>query len=419
MGRVKTPLSERAVTKLARSAGAHAVGGHPPGLYLHVGGGAGRSWVLRFMLAGRRREMGLGSYRDLTLAQAREKAQEARKLIAQGIDPLEARRGQMQALIAARASRKTFAECVGAYLKAHGDSWKNPKHRSQWQNTLDVYAAPAIGGRDVDAIDTTAVLSVLEPIWKDKAETASRLRGRIEAVLDFATVHGFRTGDNPARWKGHLDKLLARQSKTARVKHHAALPHGRMAAFMDALQDQVGVGARALEFAVLTACRSGEVRGATWAEIDLVSRKWIIPQGRMKAGKEHHVPLSDPAVKLLERLPRMAGTDLLFPGLRGAPLSDMTLTAAIRRMNGNAPTWTDGAGEVITAHGFRSTFRDWAGETTSYPREVIEHALAHQLKDKAEAAYARGTLFDKRARLMSDWAAYCCNVLAIRGSAAP
>jgi integrase len=261
---------------------------------------------------------------------------------------------------------------------------------------------PNLGNRPVSEVDTSLVLKALELIWTEKAETASRLRGRIEAVLDWATVKGYRTGENPARWKGHLDKLLPKTGKIAKVRHHAALPYAQISDFMAALSKQEGMGARALEFAVLTAARSGEVRGAKWTEIDKERRRWIIPAERMKAGKEHYVPLSDAAVALLDGLPRFEGTELIFPNVKGQVLSDMTLTAVIRRMNKEL-TWTDGAGNIITAHGFRSTFRDWAGETTAYPREVIEHALAHQLKDKAEAAYQRGSLFEKRAALMADW----------------
>lgn len=274
--------------------------------------------------------------------------------------------------------------------------------------TLATYASQIIGKLSVADIDKGLVLEVLEPIWTAKAETASRLRGRIEAVLDWATAREYRSGNNPARWKGHLEKLLPKRSKVAAVQHHPALPYARIGVFMGELRKQPGMGALALEFAILTAARSGEVRGATWSEMDMEARRWIIPADRMKAGKEHHVPLSGAALDLLKRLPGVAESELVFPAPRRGMLSDMTLTAVLRRMQGDdAPVWIDTAGAAITVHGFRSTFRDWAGETTAYPREVIEHALAHQLRDKAEAAYQRGSLLDKRRRLMADWATYC------------
>lgn len=400
MGRIKAPLSEKASAKLAKTEGLHAIG-DPPGLYLLVHGG-GRSWILRYSLNGRRRDFGLGSYIDLSLAEARQKAKDARKLVLEGIDPIEAKKAKRAADRAASASSMTFRQCVTGYIDSHGDGWKNAKHRAQWQSTLETYAGPVMGDLNVAMIELPHVLKVLEPIWKEKTETASRLRGRIESVLAWATVRGYRSGDNPARWKGHLDQLLPKPSKVAKVEHHAALPFAEIGAFMADLRKHAGTSARALEFAILTAARSGEVRGATWAEIDMDAAVWTIPEGRMKAGKEHRIPLSAPAIELLKALPRMVGTDLVFPGAKeGKPLSDMALTAVLRRMK---------RGD-LTAHGFRSTFRDWAGEQTAYPREVIEHALAHQLKDKAEAAYARGTLFDKRRRLMQAWADYCDKII--------
>lgn len=396
MGRIKAAVSDKTTAKLAKQDGMHAVG-DPPGLYLLVNGD-GRSWILRYLLNGRRRDLGLGSYIDLTLAEAREKARAKRKLIAEGIDPIEDKKAKRAAAMAADVAAMTFRQCVTGYVNKHGDGWKNPKHRQQWENTLETYAGPVIGDLNVNEIDLPHILKVLEPIWKEKTETASRLRGRIESVLAWATVRKYRHGLNPARWKGHLDQLLAKPSKVAKVEHHAALPFAEIGAFMVELRKQGGMGARALEFAILTATRSGEVRGATWAEIDMDGGVWTIPAGRMKAEKEHRVPLSAAVLSLLKALPTITGTDLVFPGAKeGKPLSDMTLTAALRRMN---------RGD-LTAHGFRSTFRDWAGEISGYAREVIEHALAHQLKDKAEASYARGTLFEKRRRLMQAWAEFC------------
>lgn len=384
--------------------GYYADGG---GLYFRVSEFDTKSWAFRFTYAGKAREMGLGPFPDVSLKEARERAAEARKLLRDGVDPIDQRQSAKSAIIAARASALTFEQCSTAFIAAKEPEWKNAKHGAQWRSTLATYAYPVIGKILVRDVDQTHVLQILEPIWTTKTETATRLRGRIESVLDFATARGYRKGDNPARWRGHLDKLLATPSKVARVEHHAALPYTEIGAFMVDLRQQAGMGARALEFAILTAARSGEVRGAAWAEIDLDAGVWTVPKERMKAGKEHRVPLSDAAVQLLRNLPRIDGSDLLFPNTKGAELSDMTLTAVLRRMKRD-----------VTAHGFRSTFRDWAGETTAYPREVIEHALAHQLKDKAEAAYARGTLFEKRRRLMADWAKYC-NTVANAGNVTP
>ena len=384
--------------------GMNFVGG-VAGLALLISDTGAKSWILRVSIAGKRRHMGLGGFPDVTLAEAREKAREKRAMVEKGIDPIEDRRAKNAALIASRAKALTFADCVDAYLAAHADTWKNPKHRQQWRNTLGTYAGPVIGPVDVSLVDTGLVLKCLEPIWKTKNETASRLRGRIESVLSWATTRGYRQGENPARWKGHLDNLLAAPSMIQKTEHHAALSYKEVGGFILALRKMEGMGARALEFAIMTAARSGEVRGATWQEFDLAAATWTVPADRMKAGKEHRIPLSDAALGLLRALPQMDA--FVFPGARsGRPLSDMSLTAVLRRMD---------RGD-LTAHGFRSTFRDWAGEVSNHPREVIEHALSHQLKDKAEAAYAHGTLFEKRARLMADWARYCATIPANAGN---
>jgi len=372
-----------------------------PGLALQVLPSGARTWLLRIMVAGKRRDMGLGGYPAVTLAQAREKAREAREKVKQGIDPIEEGRAARSALAATRAAALTFEQCARKYIEAHKTGWKNAKHAGQWVNTLEQYAFPTLGSLLVRDVGLSQVLAVLEPIWQTKTETASRLRGRIEAVLDWATVRTYRSGDNPARWRGHLDKLLPKPAKVAKVEHHRAVPVGEVGAFLVKLREQAGMGARALEFAIVTAARSGEVRGATWAEIDTAAKVWTIPAARMKAGKEHRVPLSAGALALLAALPRMAGTDYVFSAPRGGALSDMTLSAVLRRMNADA-----------VPHGFRSTFRDWAGERTAHPREVIEHALAHLLKDKAEAAYQRGDLFEKRRHLMDDWAGFLSRIEA-------
>ena len=375
--------------------GLHFVGG-VAGLALQVLPTGGRTWILRATIGGKRRDMGLGGFPDVTLAGAREAARKARELIRDGKDPIVEARAAASALRASRAKDVTFEEAARSYIAAHEAGWRNAKHAQQWQNTLATYAYPVIGSLLVRDVEVAQVLAILEPIWTTKTETATRLRGRIEHVLDWAIARGHRDSLNPARWRGHLDKLLARPSKVAAVEHHAALPFTQLGSFMGRLRVAKGTGARALEFAILTAARSGEVRGATWAEIDLNAAIWTVPGNRMKMGRQHRVPLSPPAIALLKALPRMAGTDLVFPAPRGGSLSDMTLTAVVRRMN-----------VIAVPHGFRSSFRDWTSERTNYPRDVAEMALAHAIGDKVEAAYRRGDLFQKRRRMMSDWAIFC------------
>jgi integrase len=381
------------------------------GLYLLVRSAEARFWIFRYTMPGQKmREIGLGRAAGVgavMLAEAREKAAELRRLVDGGTDPLEDRKAReiaaAAAAQAAAARAKTFNEVVKLFLEAHETSWRNAKHRLQWAMTLREYAGPHFGDLPVAEIETTHVTAALRPIWHEKPETASRLRGRVEAVLDYAGVHGWRDGVNPARWRGHLDKVFPRRSKVRPVEHHAALPWPDLPAFIGTLRTRHAVAARALEFAILTAARSGEVLGAKWSELDLDRAVWTVPSERMKAGREHRVPLSPAAVALLRGLLplRAASKDpdpLVFPGQRsGRPLSVMALTMMLRRMD---------RGD-LTAHGFRSTFRDWAGETTAHPREVVEHALAHCLGDKAEQAYARGDLFTKRRRLMEDWATFC------------
>ena len=378
--------------------GLHFVGG-VPGLALQVLPTGGRTWVLRMVIGDRRRDMGLGGFPGVTLADAKEAARIARAKVRAGIDPIEEARSNLSMLKAAQASALTFEDCAGRYIDAHESSWKNAKSAQQWRNTLATYAYPEMGSLLVRDVAMTHVLNVLEPIWHSKTETATRVRGRIESVLDWATARGYREGLNPARWKGHLDKVLPAADKVAKTTHHPALPVSDLGAFMKELRQIQGMGARALEFAILTAARSGEVRGATWAEIDTQAAVWTVPGERMKMKKEHRVPLSPAALALLESLPRMADTPFVFPALRGGMLSDMTLTAVIRRLKAPA-----------VPHGFRSTFRDWAAERTSHPRDAAEMALAHAIGDKVEAAYRRGDLFNKRARMMNDWAAFCARV---------
>jgi integrase len=387
-------LSTRTVQTITKP-GYHADGA---GLYLqvrtaHGGNGTSRSWLFRFMHERRATWMGLGSVRDVSLAQARERAAEYRSLLATGRSPLAERERRRAAARAEQQASKTFDECAEAYIASHRDGWRNAKHAAQWRGTLRVHASPVIGKLAVDRVELQHVLQILEPIWRVRTETASRVRGRIESVLDWATVRGYRRGDNPARWRGHLDQLLPMPSKVKKVEHHAALPHAELPLFMRQLARQQGTAARALAFLILTAARSGEVRGATRSEIDMAARVWTVPATRMKAGREHRVPLSATAWALLpDPLPAEAGA-LLFPAPRGGPLSDMALTALMRRMKAAA-----------VPHGFRSTFRDWCAECTDFPREVAEMALAHAIGDKVEAAYRRGDLFDKRRKLMEMWA---------------
>lgn len=375
--------------------GLHFVGG-VAGLALQVTPTLARAWTLRVTIAGRRRDMGLGPYPEVTLAQARDKARDARELIRKGVDPIERQRAAQSALKAAVAKALTFKQTAAAYMATHEAGWKNAKHAQQWRNTLETYAYPVMGDLLVRDVEKEHVLAALRPIWTEKNETAVRLRGRIELVLSYAMQAGYRIeGLNPARWRGGLDQLLPAPSKVAKVDHHPALPVAEVGAFMARLRAADGMGARALEFAILTAARSGEVRGATWAEFDLDAKVWTVPGARMKAGKEHRVPLSDAAVALVKAQPKVAGVDFVFAAAKGGQLSDMTLSAVLRRMKVQA-----------VPHGFRSTFRDWAAERANYSREAAEMALAHTIESKVEAAYRRGDLFEKRRAMMTEWAEF-------------
>jgi len=375
--------------------GIHAVGG-AAGLVLQVKESGAASWLLRTVVGGRRRAIGLGPFPDVGLKDARDKARTMRDQIREGIDPVEERKAARRRLMAANASRITFDEAARQYIAAKRHEFRNPKHVKQWESTLATYASPVIGKLPVADVELSHIVSILEPIWYDKTETASRLRGRIENVLAWATTSGYRKGDNPARWRGHLDTVLPKPSKVSKVRHFRALPFTEVGAFMETLRPREGMAARALEFLILTAARSGEVRGATWDEIDLDAGVWTIPAERIKGGREHRVPLSDDAVALLKSLPVFEGSPYVFPAARGGPLSDAALSALLNRMNVEA-----------VPHGFRSTFRDWASERTSYPHEVVEMSLAHVIPDKVERAYRRGDLFRKRQRLMADWMKYC------------
>jgi len=389
--------------------------GDGKGLYLRVAPSGARSWIYRYRVGAKRHDMGLGPYPEITLAAAREKALSLRRARLDGTDPLQARRaGREQARLDA-AKAMSFEQCAVAYIDAHKAGWRNPKHAAQWPATLGAYVYPLFGDLPVAAVDVGLVMKAVEPIWNTKPETASRVRGRIESVIDWATARGYRTGENPARWRGHLENLLPARSKVRRVEHHAALPYADIGEFMVDLRGQEALAARALEFAILTAARTGEVIGARWSEIDLAGRLWVVPGERMKAGREHRVPLSDAAVAILAALPRegvrssatdprgAAATDRVFP------LSNMALLMLLRRM---------GRGD-LTAHGFRSTFSDWCAERTNYPAEVREMALAHVVGDKVEAAYRRGDLFDKRRQLADAWARFCAMPPASAGEVVP
>lgn len=391
MGREVHRLSAKTIER-TRQPGYYCDGG---GLYLQVSPTASRSWIFRYGRQGKSHEMGLGSGRDVSLAEARVKAADARRQLVNGIDPLAAREGHRAQERLQKAGTISFAECARKFIEAHRASWQNGKHADQWQNTLDTYAAPVIGVLAVKDVDTGHVLRILEPIWSKKPETASRLRGRMERILDYARVRGYRSGENAARWRGHLDKLLPPALNRKNRKHHAALPYDEIGAFMTRLRSQEGAAARALEFTILTSTRTQEVLGAKPEEIDLKKALWTIPAGRMKAGREHRVPLSPQAIEIIKARP--AGTYLFAGAKEGASLSNMAMLELLRRMGR----------EDLTVHGFRSTFRDWAAECTAYPGEVCEMALAHAISDKAEAAYRRGDLFEKRRRLMLDWAKYC------------
>lgn len=368
-----------------------AVGG-VDGLQLQITPTGARSWLLRYVMKGKRHQIGLGSYPDTTLSQARDRARQVKDLIWQGIDPLADRQ------------RLTFEQAVDDYLAAKLSEFRNEKHKAQWRSTLDRYAVPVIGKMGVAEIDTQDVLKVLHPIWSDKTETASRLRGRVEAVLSWATVAGHRKGDNPARWKGNLSEMLAKPTKVAKVAHHPALALSDAPAWFSDLRGRSGIATRALEFVAMTAARSGEVRGATWAEIDLDVGLWIIPAARMKAQREHRVPLTKEAVELLKALPRMKDCPYVFPAARGGMLSDMALSACMRRMNEmHEGGYLDRvSGRPAVPHGLRSTFRDWTAEQ-GYPRDLAEMALAHNVGTEVERAYRRSDMLERRRQMMAAW----------------
>jgi len=398
MAKAIDKLTDRTVRAL-RKPGYHADG---LGLYLCVKPTGGKSWILRYMIAGKAREMGLGPFPAVGLADARQKRDSERKSLSEGTDPIAARDALQAAKKLANAKQTTFNECVDRFLAAKSIEWSNLKHRAQWRATLTTYAAPVFGELPVQAVDTDLVIKALAPIWTTKTETASRVRGRIESVLDWATVSKLRSGDNPARWRGTLEKLLPAPGKIAKVEHHPALAYRDVYTFLQLLAPLEATAARALEMVIFTGLRTTEALGATWAEIDLDAGVWTVPASRMKMKKEHRVPLSAPALQVLRKCHATRINDYVFPSPnstagRPRPLSSMAMLTLLKRMKR-----TD-----ITPHGFRSTFRDWAAEQTNFPREVCEMALAHTVGSDTEQAYQRSDLLEKRARLMSAWATYC------------
>lgn len=416
MAKTTHKLTTRSIQAITRP------GRHPDGngLYLDITKTGSKSWMYRFMLIGQSREMGLGGFPQVSLAEARQKAEEARRQRSKGIDPIDARKKAERAARVARSGAMTFQKAAEAYIDAHEASWRNAKHSAQWKSTLDTYVYPQIGDMDVAKVDTDGVLACLEPIWRRVPETASRIRGRIETVLDWAKARGYRDGPNPAVWRGHLSSLLPAPRKVRKGKHFPSLPYTQLGAFMTALAQLDGMGRFALEFIILTAARSTEVREMTWGELERDGLTWVRPEERMKGGVAHRVPLSPPATELLETMARMQGfkdvaearkkgdDKFVFASARGKALSDMTISAVVRRMNNPEVVWVDpmqGRRSVVP-HGFRATFRTWVAEQTDYSRDLAEAALAHVEGDKVVASYQRGDMFEKRRLLMADWARF-------------
>jgi len=373
------------------------------GLYLQVSKSGSKSWVFRFMLNGKAREMGLGSVLAVPLEAARKKADACRALLDAKLDPIEVRNADDQTKRLAKLQSLTFRQCAEQYIDSHKAGWRNVKQADQWLSSLKTYAFETIGDIPVQNVDETLVMNILQPIWPTKTETATRVRSRIELVLDWARARKYRDGENPARWRGHLDKLLPKRSKVKQVRHHPALPYAELPTFLSELRERQGVAPRALEFTILTAARISEVVNATWEEFDLKAKTWAVPGSRMKSGRPHRVPLSDPALAVLKKLQaEVEPGGFVFPGWKtGRPLTGMACLKLLKE---------DMKRDGFTVHGFRSSFRDWAAEQTNYPRDVAEAALAHVISDKTEAAYRRGDLFEKRAKLMKDWARHCAKV---------
>jgi integrase len=413
-------LARQLTDKEVRSIGVpglHSVGGQA-GLRIQISKNGAKSWILRVMINGKVREIGLGPFSKVSLKAARLKARALHEIIQQGRDPIVEKRKAASDLKHVKARTKNFDEVAELYIASIEKQWRNPKSRAQWESSLEAYASPYIGDRSCAAIDTNDMLTILDPIWRDKTETATRVRSRIEKILSYATTRGFRSGENPAQYKGHLDSLLPPPQKLKNVRHQPALDYEELPAFMRALRKLNSIAARCLEFSILTASRQGEVRGMEWDEIDFNKEQWTIPSSRMKACKEHVVPLSPRCRAILDNLPQRADSCFVFAAVRGGQLSDATVGKVVRSINETSRSlglsgFVDRHQDNrdIVPHGFRSTFRDWAAESTSYPREVIEHCLAHQLKDKSEAAYQRKTSLPKRTKLMTLYGQYCSHVV--------
>jgi integrase len=393
MARVLNRLSDVAVRAKKRR-GYSADGGN---LYLRVAPGGSKGWIFRFSMAGRTRDVGLGPYPTVSLVGAREEAERCRRLVASGIDPIQARKEQRETARIKAAKATTFEQCARSFIASHELGWRSDKTGAVWRSSLNAYVFPVMGALPVQAIDTALVLKVLEPVWGEKPATANRLRASIEAVLDWAKARGYRSGENPATWRGHLDHLLPSRSKVRGVQHHPALPYSHVPSFMQQLRARGGIAPRALEFTILTASRIGEALGARWDEMDIQSGLWIIPPQRMKSGKEHRVPMSSRVVAIVQKMAEIRLSEFVFPGMKqGRPVSTRGPRTLVRDLHAG-----------ITRHGFRSSFRDWAAETTNFPNHVVEMALAHAVGDAVEAAYRRGDLLEKRRKLMEAWAAYC------------
>jgi integrase len=401
-GTIETVHRQRVIGKLttlkvgqAKQRGLYGDGG---GLFLQVAKGGTKSWIFRWKQDGKFRSMGLGPAHTISLAEAREKARDCRKLRLDRRDPIEERKANRLAAKLDAAKTLTFRQCAEEFIADQRAGWRNPKSEEQWRQSLTDHVYPVFGDLPVQGIDVGLVLKALKPIWSTKAETASRVRGRIEKILDYARVGGYREGENPARWRGHLEHNLPKKTKVARIEHHAALPYAEMAAFMGELRQQEGVAARALEFAVLTAARRGEAIGARWDEINLAERIWIVPPERMKSGKQHRMPLPDAAIVILKQMEAIRSDEYVFPGARrGRTLTGTGVWMVLQRMGRGG----------LTIHGFRSSFRDWAAERTNFPSEVAEMALAHAVGSAVEQAYRRSDQFARRRQLADEWAKFC------------
>ncbi|ESQ76907.1 site-specific integrase [Asticcacaulis sp. YBE204] len=409
VARELSPLDIKRLQNPGRGKNVSVAVGGVSGLLIQITPAGGKSWILRTHIGGKRREIGLGGFPDVSLSQARDRARSAKEQVWNGVDPIEERKSKRSALVSAQKRGLKFKDAVEKYLETKLGEFKNEKHKKQWRSTLDTYAAPVLGDMLVSEIQITDVQRVLTPIWNEKTETAVRLRGRIELVLAWATVAGNRTGDNPARWRGNLDAVLPKPGKVANVENQPAIGLADAAKWFAALKDRKGTSARALEFLAMTASRSGEVRGAKWSEFDFEAGIWTVPAERMKMKREHRVPLTPEAVSLIQGMPKFKDVEFVFAAVRGGTLSDMSISAVMRRMHQDAidaglPGWIDARSKrPAVPHGLRSTFRDWAAERTEYPRDMAEMALAHNVGSEVERAYRRTDMVERRRAMMAEW----------------